>query len=454
VTERLVVIGGDAAGMTAAARARRRRDPDDLEIVAFERGPYTSYSACGIPYFVGGLLSDIDGLIARSPDEHRKNGIDVRTGHEVVAIDVNPRRVRVRDLAGDGRERDEPFDQLVVATGSVPSRPDVPGVDAAGIFGVQTLADGVTVRQAVDERKPRRAVVVGGGYVGLEMADALVRRGLEVALVDRTEQPMASTLDLDMGELVADALRAVGVSLHLGETVDGFETANGSVRAVHTANRSLPADIVILGLGVRPNIALASEAGIAVGDKGGIVTDARMETSVGGVWAAGDCVESVDRITGLPVVVALGTHANKQGRVVGINATGGDVRFPGVVGTAVSKICVYEVARTGLTEREAAELHVDVVAAKIESTSRAGYYPGAAPITVKVVAERPGGRLVGAQIVGSEGAAKRIDVLATAIWNRMGVDDVASLDLSYAPPFSPVWDPVLVAARKAADLVG
>jgi len=454
VTERLVVIGGDAAGMTAAARARRRRDPDDLEIVAFERGPYTSYSACGIPYFVGGLLSDIDGLIARSPDEHRKNGIDVRTGHEVVAIDVNPRRVRVRDLAGDGRERDEPFDQLVVATGSVPSRPDVPGVDAAGIFGVQTLADGVTVRQAVDERKPRRAVVVGGGYVGLEMAEALVRRGLEVALVDRTEQPMASTLDLDMGELVADALRAVGVSLHLGETVDGFETANGSVRAVHTANRSLPADVVILGLGVRPNIALASEAGIAVGDKGGIVTDARMETSVGGVWAAGDCVESVDRITGLPVVVALGTHANKQGRVVGINATGGDVRFPGVVGTAVSKICVYEVARTGLTEREAAELHVDVVAAKVESTSRAGYYPGAAPITVKVVAERPGGRLVGAQIVGAEGAAKRIDVLATAIWNRMGVDEVASLDLSYAPPFSPVWDPVLVAARKAADLVG
>jgi len=454
VTERLVVIGGDAAGMTAAARARRRRDPDDLEIVAFERGPYTSYSACGIPYFVGGLLSDIDGLIARSPDEHRKNGIDVRTGHEVVAIDVNPRRVRVRDLAGDGRERDEPFDQLVVATGSVPSRPDVPGVDAAGIFGVQTLADGVTVRQAVDERKPRRAVVVGGGYVGLEMAEALVRRGLEVALVDRTEQPMASTLDLDMGELVADALRAVGVSLHLGETVDGFETANGSVRAVHTANRSLPADIVILGLGVRPNIALASEAGIAVGDKGGIVTDTRMETSVGGVWAAGDCVESVDRITGLPVVVALGTHANKQGRVVGINATGGDVRFPGVVGTAVSKICVYEVARTGLTEREAAQLHLDVVAAKIESTSRAGYYPGAAPITVKTVAERPGGRLVGAQIVGAEGAAKRIDVLATAIWNRMTVDEVANLDLSYAPPFSPVWDPVLIAARKAADALG
>ena len=439
--------------MTAASRARRRRDPEDLDIVAFERGPYTSYSACGIPYFVGDLLSDIDGLVARSPDEHRKNGIDVRTGHEVVAIDVNKRRVRVRDLAGGGDERDEPFDQLVVAAGSVPSRPDVPGVDADGIFGVQTLADGVSVRRAVDELEPRRAVVVGGGYVGLEMAEALVRRGLEVALVDRTEQPMASTLDLDMGELVADAVRAVGVTLHLGEAVDGFEADNGSVRAVRTANRSLPADIVILGLGVRPNIALAREAGIAIGNKGGIVTDPRMETSVGGVWAAGDCVESVDRITGLPIVVALGTHANKQGRVVGINATGGDVRFPGVVGTAVSKICVYEVARVGLTEREAADLERDVVAAKIESTSRAGYYPGAAPIKVKVVADRPGGRLVGAQIVGAEGAAKRIDVLATAIWNRMTVDEVASLDLSYAPPFSPVWDPVLVAARKAADML-
>ena len=454
MTERLVVIGGDAAGMTAAARARRRRDPEDLEIVAFERGPYTSYSACGIPYFVGDLVSDVDDLVARTPEEHRRNGIVVHTGHEVVAVDLNRRRVRVRDLAGDGAaERDEPFDQLVVATGAVPSRPHVPGADAEGIFGVQTLADGVLARRAVDERAPRRAVVVGGGYVGLEMAEALVRRGLEVALVDRAEQPMAGTLDLDMGALVADALRAVGVKLHLGEAVDGFDVEDGSVRAVHTANRSLPADIVVLGLGVRPDSALAKEAGIAVGETGGIVTDARMETSVGGIWAAGDCVESTHRVTGMPVALALGTHANKQGRVVGINATGGDVRFPGVIGTAVSKICVYEVARTGLTEYQAAELDRDVVAATIESTTRAGYYPEAAPIKVKVVADRRDGRIVGAQIVGAEGAAKRIDVIATAIWNRMPVDEVASLDLSYAPPFSPVWDPVLVAARKAADML-
>jgi len=450
VSERLVVIGGDAAGMTAASRARRRRDPDDLEIVAFERGPYTSYSACGIPYLVGDLVSDVDRLVARSPEEHRRNGIDVRTGHEVVAIDLNRRQVRVHDL-GAAAERDEPFDQLVVATGAVPSRPDLPGIDADGIFGVQTLADGVTVRRAVDQGAPSRAVVVGGGYIGLEMAEALVRRGLEVALVDRTAQPMAAVLDDDIGALVGDALRAVGVTLYMGESVDGFDTEAGAVRAVRTAQHTLPADLVVLGLGVRPNSGLAESAGIAVGDTGGVVTDARMETSVGGVWAAGDCVESIDRVTGRPVVVALGTHANKQGRVVGINVTGGDARFPGVVGTAASKICAYEVARTGLTERQASEARIDVVAATIESTTRAGYYPGAAPITVKVVAERPGGRIVGAQIVGEEGAAKRIDVLATAIWNRMPVDEVADLDLSYAPPFSPVWDPVLVAARRAAD---
>jgi NADPH-dependent 2,4-dienoyl-CoA reductase/sulfur reductase-like enzyme len=456
MTERLVVVGGDAAGMTAAARARRRRDSDELEIVAFERGRYMSYSACGIPYLVGGVVTDVDSLVARSPEEHRRNGIDARTGHEVVAIDVNQQRVRVRQLADDGGsgvEREEPFDQLVVATGAVPARPELPGVDADGIFGVQTLGDGVAVRGAVDERKPRRAVVVGGGYIGLEMAEALVRRGIEVALVDRTDQPMARALDDDMGALVADALRAVGVTLHLGEPVEGFEAEDGAVRAVRTAARTLPADIVLLGLGVRANSRLAGEAGLAIGETGGIVTDTRMETSAGGVWAAGDCVESVHRVTGQRVTIALGTHANKQGRVVGINVTGGDARFPGVVGTAASKICSYEVARTGITERQAGEIGLDVVAATIESTTRAGYFPGASPIKVKVVAARDDGTIVGGQIVGEEGAGKRIDVLATAIWNQMTVEEVAGLDLSYAPPVSPVWDPVLVAARKVADML-
>jgi NADPH-dependent 2,4-dienoyl-CoA reductase/sulfur reductase-like enzyme len=456
VKERLVVIGGDAAGMTAASRARRRRDRDELEIVAFERGPYTSYSACGIPYFVSDVVTELDRLVARSPEEHRRNDIDVRTGHEVVAIDVNRRQVQVLEIGGGGgagTEYDQPFDQLVVAAGAVPTRPELPGVDAEGIFGVQTLADGVAVRRAVDERDPRRAVVVGGGYIGLEMAEALVQRGLEVALVDRTDEPMAAALDDDIGALVADALRASGVTLHMGEPVDSFDADGGDVRAVRTAHGTLPADIVVLGLGVRPNSALAGDAGIAIGETGGIVTDTRMETSIGGVWAAGDCVESVDRVTGRRVVIPLGTHANKQGRVVGINVTGGDARFPGVLGTAAAKICEYEVARTGITERHASEAGLDVVAATIESTTRARYFPGTASIKVKVVAARDDGRIVGGQIVGEEGAAKRVDVLATAIWNRMPVDEVADLDLSYAPPFAPVWEPVLIAARKAADLL-
>src|SRR5215813_13652758 len=311
--------------MTAASRARRRRRPEDLEIVAFERGPYTSYSACGIPYFVGDLVSDIDELVARTPDEHRRNGIDVRTGHEVVAVDNDRRRVRVRDLY-----------------------------------------DGA----------PERAVIVGGGYIGLEMAEALVRRGLEVSLIDRTEQPMGMALDADMGALVGRALGAVGVTLHMGERVEGFDADDRRVRAVRTPRRTLPADLVVLGTGVRPDSRLAGESGIAIGETGGIVTDARMQTSVDGVWAAGDCVETVDCVTGNRVLIPLGTHANKQGRVVGINATGGDVRFPGVIGTAASKICAYEVARSGLTEGQAAQAGIGVVAATIQATTRAGYYPG------------------------------------------------------------------------------
>jgi NADPH-dependent 2,4-dienoyl-CoA reductase/sulfur reductase-like enzyme len=452
VTERLVVIGGDAAGMTAAATARRRVPADQLDIVAFEKGSYTSYSACGIPYLIGGLVPDVDALIARGPDEHRRRGVDARTGHEVLAIDTDRRRVLVRRGA-DGVESWEGFDQLVIATGSTPRRPALPGVDAAGIFGVQTLDDGLAVRAASDADDARHAVVVGGGYVGLELGEALVRRGLSVALVESAPQPM-STLDPEMGALVADALRSVGVEVYVDERVEGFDTDAGQVTGVQTAARVLPADLVILGLGVDPNSGLARDAGIPVGESGGIAVDDHVRAGVDGIYAAGDCSETFHRVSGRPVVVALGTHANKQGRVAGINASGGDAVFPGVLGTAASKICKYEVARTGLNEREAAAAGFDAVAVSIDTTTRAGYYPDAAPIRVRVVAERGTGRLLGAQIVGEEGAAKRVDVLAAAIWNEMAVDEVASMDLSYAPPFAPVWDPTLMAARRAAAVLG
>ena len=449
--ERLIVIGGDAAGMSAASQARRRRPVEELEIVAFERGEHTSYAACGLPYFVAGLVPSSERLVARSPEQHRANGIDVRTRHEVVAIDTSAQSVRVRDLT-TANERDESYDELVIATGSVPLRPPLPNVDAPGVFGIQTIGDGVVLDAWLRERSPRSAVVVGGGYIGLEMAEAMQRLGIATALVERLPQPM-STMDADMGALVADALQAIGVELHLETGVDGFVTgSDGEICAVATEAGELAADVVVLGLGVKPNSKLAREAGVPLGVRDGIVVDDRMHTGVDGVWAAGDCVISRHRVTDQPVVIALGTHANKQGRVLGTNVTGGALRFPGVIGTAVTKICEYEVARTGLTEREAEAAGFDAVAATIEGSTRAHYYPGAQPITVKCVAARGTAKLLGAQIVGREGAAKRIDVMAAAIWNEMTADDLAQMDLGYAPPFSPVWDPVLIAARKAAEL--
>lgn len=452
MTERLVVIGGDAAGMTAAATARRRRSTDQLDIVAFEKGSHTSYSACGIPYLIGGLVDDVNALIARDPEEHARRGIDSRTGRVVTGVDTDRRRVQVRQV-GTTVETWEPFDQLVIATGSTPRRPPLPGADAEGIFGVQTLEDGLAVRAAVVAGDVHHAVVIGGGYIGLELGEALVRRGLNVELVEAAAQPMNS-LDPEMGELVADALRGVGITVHSGARVEGFDTKDGQVTAVRTASTTLPADLVILGLGVEPNSGLARDAGIPVGDTGGIAVDDHQRTAVDGVFAAGDCSETFHRVSRRAVVVALGTHANKQGRVAGINATGGDARFPGVLGTAASKICKYEVARTGLNEREAAAAGFDAVATSVDTTTRAGYYPDAAPIRVRIVAEVATGRLLGAQIVGEEGAAKRVDVLAAAIWNDMTVEEVASMDLSYAPPFAPVWDPTLMAARRAAAQLG
>ncbi len=453
MSERLVVVGGDAAGMSAASQARKRRTRDDLSIVAFERGRMTSYSACGIPYWIGGAVQSEAELVSRTPEQHVANGIDMRMRTEVVAIDLDARVVRARDLEA-GREYDEPFDHLVYATGSVPMRPPVPGIEAAGVYGVQVLDDGVALRRELDSGDVRRVVVVGGGYIGLEIAEACQVRGFDVTVVDMSQTPVG-TFDADIGTYIADAVRKLGIELVLGQGVTAIETGPGGRASGVTIGdgRTLPADLVVLGLGVRPNVALAKAAGIPLGPSGGVMVDLRMRTAVPGVWAAGDCVESVHRLSGQRMVVALGTHANKQGRVAGINLGGGYATFPGVIGTAVTKICDLEVARTGLSEKEARLAGFEFVTASVDSTTRAGYFPGAQPIRVKLLAERRTGRLLGAQIVGREGAAKRIDVFAATLWNEMGVDEILGLDLSYAPPFAPVWDPVLIAARKAFEAV-
>jgi NADPH-dependent 2,4-dienoyl-CoA reductase/sulfur reductase-like enzyme len=446
---RMVVVGGDAAGMSAATQARKRRGPEELEIVSFERGPYTSYSACGLPSSAGDVVKDWRDLIARTPEQFAEQQIDARTRREVEAIDLEARRVRVRDLGG-GRGTEEPWDVLVVATGSEPLRPKIPGVGLPGVFGLSALQDGIDLRRAIDAG-PARAVIVGGGYIGLEAAEALVNRGVATALVEATPQVMGG-IDPDMGELVSQAVRDIRVELYLEEEVEAIE-GDDRVRAVRTAARTLDADLVVLGLGTRPAVGLAEAAGITIGQSGAIAVNPRMQTPHDGVWAAGDCTEAQHVITGKPVSYHLGTIANKQGRVCGINIGGGYATFPGVLGTAVSKVCQVEVARTGLSEAELGELGLEAEAGTVDSTTRAGYFPGAAPIRIKVLAERRSGRLLGAQIVGKEGAAKRIDVFATAIWNGMAVHEMVNLDLSYAPPFSPVWDPVLIAARRLSEQV-
>ncbi|WP_432752560.1 FAD-dependent oxidoreductase [Streptomyces sp. JL2001] len=453
MSERLVVIGGDAAGMSAASQARRLRSPEELEIVAFERGHFTSYSACGIPYWVGGDVGSRDELIARSPEEHRARGIDLRMRTEVTEIDVPGQRVRARDVES-GAETWTGFDKLVIATGARPLRPQLPGIDATGVHGVQTLDDGQALLDSLDRSEGRRAVVVGAGYIGVEMAEALLNRGYAVTVLNRGEQPMA-TLDPDMGRLVHRAMDGLGITTVGSSAVTKILTGgDGAVRAVATEDAEYPADVVVLGMGVEPETSLARRAGLPVGVHGGLLTDLAMRVrGHGNIWAGGDCVEVLDLVSGRERHIALGTHANKHGQVIGSNVGGGYATFPGVVGTAVSKVCDLEIARTGLREKEAREVGLEYVTVTVESTSRAGYYPGAAPMTVKMLAERRTGRLLGVQIVGREGAAKRVDVAAVALTAGMTVERMAALDLGYAPPFSPVWDPVLIAARKAVAAV-
>ena len=447
MTERLLVIGGDAGGMAAASQARRRRP--ELDIVALEKGRWTSYSACGIPYVVGGDVADLDDLVVRDPKTFREQfRIDVRMRHEAMSLDLDARRVEVRDHEHD-RTFWLGFDLLHLGTGAVPRQPDVPGADTGHVHGVQTLEDADHLIGDVTAGSTRHVVVVGGGYIGLEMAEAFVNRGCPTVTVVEQGPEVMGTLDPDMGALVSQAMRQVGIDVRCGTAVTGF-----SPGAVHTASGDLQADLVVLGLGAAPNSRLGAEAGLATGAKGAIAVDVRQHTSAEGVWAAGDCCESYHLVARRHVHLPLGTVANKQGRVAGINLGGGYATFPGVVGTAVTKVCATEVARTGLNESEARSVGLEYEAVTVTSTTRAGYFPGSGEIVVKLLAERGSGRLLGAQLVGAEGAAKRIDVVATALTAGMTVDAVTALDLSYAPPVSPVWDPVLVAARRSAAALG
>ncbi|MDQ2728624.1 MAG: FAD-dependent oxidoreductase [Actinomycetota bacterium] len=436
--QRLVVVGGDAAGMAAASVARRRSP--DMEIVALEKGPWTSYSACGIPYLIGGEVAHLEDLISRPPEKFREVRIDVRTGHEATGIDLDARTIEVDNMARSRTYR-LGFDLLHLATGAVPRRPPIPGLDAAHVHGVQTLADARDLLADAADRRPEHVVVVGSGYIGLELAESFLQRGASVTVVEQGSEVLPA-LDPPMGALVGRAMRSMGINLRLGEALEEVEDS-----VVRTSAGTIPADLVVLGMGVSPNSELAVKAGLTVGLRDAIVVDRQQRTSAEGVYAAGDCCQSVNIVSGLPAYSALGTVANKQGRVAGINLASGYATFPGVAGTAVTRICRTEIGRTGLNTNEAIAAGFGFATTTIETTGHAGYMPDADPMTVRMLAEKVTGRLLGAQIVGGPGAAKRVDVLAASLAAGFSVEDLMMLDLGYAPPFSSTWDPVQVAAR-------
>jgi NADPH-dependent 2,4-dienoyl-CoA reductase/sulfur reductase-like enzyme len=442
--ERLVVIGGVAAGLAAASRARRVNPR--LEILVYEKGPDISYSACGLPHFIAGLVADADALRIYSPEffQSRRN-IQVLTDREVTEISVGRRRVTVA-ARGAGLEEVH-YDRLVISTGAEPARPAIPGLDLRGIYHVNDLQATLALKKFLETARPRKAAIIGAGYIGLEMAEALTARGLAVTIFERSKE-LFEFVDEDVAELVEKELEAHGVRLLKGATVAAFiGDRERRVRRMTWEAGETEVDCVVLATGVRPRVALAEAAGLRLGSTGALAVNEFMETSEAAIYAAGDCAEATHLVTGRPVYFPLGTTANKQGRVAGENAAGGRARFAGIVGTAAVKVFSLEIARTGLSLQQAREAGLAPRSATVRTASHARYL-GGKEILVKMIADRASGRLLGAQMAGAEGVAKRIDVLATALHARMTVEQVAGLDLSYAPPFSTVWDPVLIAAQE------
>lgn len=442
---RIVIVGGVAAGMSAASQARKR--DADADIVVLERGPDVSYGACGLPYLLSGLVRDWRALVHYTPERFsEERGVSVLVQHEATEVDLGTREVRVRAHGGAGKTF--PFDSLVLATGARPFVPDLPGTDLAEVFTLRSLVDGRRLDGFLERERPRHACVVGGGLLGLELAEAFVTRGIQVTVLEREEQ-LVPDMDPSMAVLVTDELLRHGVAVRTGATVMGLDKASTGVRVSMRAG-SIDADFLVFATGVLPNSELAAAAGVSLGAARAIAVDEGGRTSQEGVWAAGDCAEVTYVPSGERVYLPAGNTSNKQGRVAGVNAAGGRAEFPGVVGTRVGKVFDLEVARTGLSTAQADRLGSAHSTTRITAYSRAAYYPRGSEIAVTVIAQRGSGRLLGAQLVGAEGCSKRVDTFATALHAGLDLDEVAALDLSYSPPFAPAWDPVLIAAREAA----
>ncbi len=437
-----VVIGGVAAGMSAASRIRKA-DPQ-ASVIVLEQGDHISYSACAMPYFIADPDMPVDELKVLSIEDARnKRKIDVRTRHRAIRIDCGKREA-VAVHVDSGNETAFPYDRLVIATGASPVAPGVPGEDLPHVKCLRTLDDGIAIRSMLDSGHVTRSVILGGGFIGLEMCEALRTRNLPVTLVTSRSVPMAG-LDNAIVRIIVDTLRENGVE-HVADA-----TARGITgKTVQLADRELEADLVVVGKGVRPNAALAEAAGIRLGAAGAIGVDERMETSEAGVYAAGDCAETLHRLMERRAYIPLGTVANKQGRVAGLSAAREVARFPGAISSTQLKLFDMELAHTGLTVEQAQLEGFDPVSIHITAPSAAHGYPERHPIDIVMIADKSTRRILGAQMIGRTGVAHRINIIATAIFNGNRADEFAMFDLAYAPPFAPVWDPVLVAANVLA----
>lgn len=444
MSKRLVIVGGVAAGMSAASKARRL--DKNLEIVVYEQSGYVSYGSCGFPYLIKGEIPRLEDVVVRTPQDFAKQGIQAHVQHRVMKIDPAEQTVWVRDLKTQ-TEFTTPWDKLILTTGGVAVKPPIPGLDLPGIFTLRAVEDAVAIQHWLEQTQPRRAVIVGGGYIGLEMAEALAARGLHLTLVEALPQVLP-IMDSEMAEPVQQELERQGVGVHLEHPVTAFE-GRDRVQAVVAGGQQFPADLVIFSVGIKPGVSLAQQTGLALGPTGAVAVDDHQQTNHPHIYAAGDVAEARHMVTGKPTYVPLGTTANKQGRVAGANAAGGNDRFAGIAGTAVVKVFELEAARTGLSERQARAEGFEVETVKISAPAKAHYMPDHTSIQVKLIFERGSQQVLGAQMVGQSGVAKRIDVVAAALQAGWTTYDLGDLDLSYAPPFAPVWDPILVAANIA-----
>jgi len=439
---KVVIVGGVAGGATAAARIRRL--DEQAEIVVFERSGYISYANCGLPYYIGGVIEDAEELTLQTPESFfRRFRIHMKVRHEVTAVHPEKKTVSVKNLE-TGAVFEESYDKLLLSPGAKPVWPDLPGMDSDKLFTLRTVEDTLRIKEFVDRNKPKSAVMVGGGFIGLEVAENLRELGLEVTIVQRPKQLM-NPFDADIAAFIHAEVRKHGVQLALGHSVAGFEEKNGGIQVLLKDNPPLQADLVVLAIGVTPESGLAKDAGLALGMKGSILVNDRMETSVPDIYAVGDAVQVKHYVTGEDALIALAGPANKQGRIAADNICGGDSRYLGSQGSSVIKIFDMTAATTGINETNARKSGLDVDTVILSPMSHAGYYPGGKLMTMKVVFEKGTYRLLGAQIVGYEGVDKRIDVLATAIHAGLKATQLKDLDLAYAPPYSSAKDPVNMA---------